>query len=855
MTTYREVSVIRPNIQQEYGSFKIYDEGRILIADGGGFGKTQQAIGAIRLIEIGTGRMPKTLAVVPNSGLEYWKSQLGTNYPRLRTTLLNDYGTRSLDRVVLDSDAIIVNHDVFGVKTTRDKVTQALENFKPDYVIVDEEHHTGDPKTHRYNMRRLTDRAKYLALLTATPVPDGMSDMFNLISMLEPENYPTPWHVARAYQKNPLVLGSVLNRKMLRRGDVELPEISTCFVEMNPDHAAVYAAVLAYEDISPTEKLDQLRKASLDPSLVEPDMITDPVLREKLNDIESSKYLELDRLVGNAIANGEKCVVFSSRFVNGVTRKLEERYKKHKALRIDGSVPTGRMGKESEREIVRHLFENSPEHCVLISNPHTMGESLPLVAASQEFLLDLPYSYGPLYQMTKRIDRRGQEKPVRITQLVVNYPMHPRGSIDAGINHLVSDKKRIIDIAMRGGRVKLEDGKLVSDSPVHTKRPILDVIYTPAQHVRRILTVMAGRSAESNERLIYANDGRTASDFADYYMHNWPMSYSGKTAQVYKRIIEGLQGSGEKISRILDAPSGPAILSMAMGIPTVSLDINIANFEKAKIMGAHPDNEYHKGYLHALPFTNDEFDLVLCSLGLNHTELERTDMTGRIIREREMSIKEQNRVSRKRAFNIQALPAYLDLDLDKLYAGMKLAGFEVIPELSGKVMATEPKDSKFSVYVITSRKYTDPVLEIPKEYFEFNVDRNVMESKRGKRKPDASIDGQTNHEICTQFAFQHESGLDDLQDTVSRYLFTNLRTNMKTILESLPATTIDGNEYITITMPRNMTLYEPKAVVEDLLLRLLMNHTNATRRELRKSDNELYQEFRRLNLLHLIPER
>src|SRR3989344_2279725 len=853
MTTYREVSVIRPNIQQEYGSFKIYDEGRILIADGGGFGKTQQAIGAIRLIEIGRGRTPKTLVVAPNSGLEDWKSQLGANYPELRTTLLNDYSAQSLGRAVSDSGAIIVNHNVFGGNTTRDKVTEALENFRPDYVIVDEEHHTGDPKTHRYNIRRLTDRAEYLALLSATPVPDGMSNLFNLISMLEPENYPTPWHVARAYHKNPLVLGSVLNRKMLRRGDVELPEISTCFVDMNPDQTAVYDAVLGYEDISPTEKLDQLRKASLDPALVEPDIINDPALREKLKYIESSKYLELDRLVANAITNGEKCVVFSSRFVDGVTRKLEERYKKYKALRIDGSLPTGYMGKESEREMVRHLFETSPEHFVLVANADTMGESLPLVAASQEFLLDLPYSYGPLYQMTKRIDRRGQEKPVGITQLVANYPLHPKGSIDAGINHLVSEKERIIDIAMRGGKVKLEEGKLVSDSPVHTKRPIGDVIYTPAQHVRRILAAMAGRSAEFNEGLIYANDGRIASDFAGYYMHNWPLSYSGKTAEAYKRIIGGLQGSGERMKRRLDAPSGPAILSMAMGIPTVNLDINGANFEKAKSMGAHPGNEYHNGYLHALPFASDGFDLVLCSLGLNHTELERIDKNGRTIREREMSVKEQNRVSRNGAFNIQALPAYLGLDLDRIYAGMALAGFEVIPDLSGKVVATEPEGSKFGVYIITSRKYKEPASEIPKEYFEFDIDSNIMESKNKKRKPNVSIPGQTNQEICTQFAFQHERGLKDLQNTLSDYVLNNVRSNIETIVNNLPATTIDGNEYVTITMPRNVTLYEPKAVVEDLLFQLLTNHTNATRREVRSNDNQLYQEFRRLNLLHLIP--
>src|SRR3989344_7864380 len=101
MITYREVSVIRPNIQQEYGSFKIYDEGRILIADGGGFGKTQQAIGAIRLIEIGRGRTPKTLVVAPNSGLEYWKSQPGANYLKLRSTFLKNNRPKFLTRTVL----------------------------------------------------------------------------------------------------------------------------------------------------------------------------------------------------------------------------------------------------------------------------------------------------------------------------------------------------------------------------------------------------------------------------------------------------------------------------------------------------------------------------------------------------------------------------------------------------------------------------------------------------------------------------------------------------------------------------------------------------------------------------------
>ncbi len=852
---YQEVKPVNPNGQQEFGSFSIYDKKRFLIADEGGYGKTIQAIDAKRLIEIGNNERIKALVICPNSAREYWTAQVTTNYPDQTALVLDRYSPEALQQAS-DADFVIVNHNVFGNKRTRSILIEGLGQIGFGYIIVDESHNTKNPSAFRSkHIRKLTDGIEYLALLSATPVPDKLQDIYALISMMEPETYPTALSVMKVYQRNPLVLGSVLNQRMLRRGEEEIPEVTPWVVNLGEDHMRVYTEVLEYGDISPTEKLDQLRKASLDPSLVDPELISDPELRARLKDLDSSKYRELDKLLSDVVQAGEKAVVFTSRFKEGVTRKLEQRYEQYGALRIDGDVKAGYMGKRSRREEVRQLFQTSPDHKVLITNPETMGEGVSLIGASYVIFLDLPYTPATFYQAIKRVDRRGQERDVTVVNMITNYPFHRKGSIDVGVRELIEEKKRLIDFVMRGGKVKLEEGKLVSDTPTSAQRPIDERLYSSRQQLRRILTRMVGRSSSDNSHFLDRHDGRMAQEFAEVYAEGWEYSYSAKTAQVYEKIIEGLIASGEPLGRMLDVASGPAVLSRVLGRPVVNLDINSAHFEKAKELCAHPDNEFYKGFMHELFFDDVSFDLVLCSLGLHFAELERKDKEKGIVRERERAIREANRALRRNGYYIITLPDYLEVDELKFYEGLEMMGFEVVRELSGKVFATEPEDSRFRVYAVTARKVNRPSSEIDKEYFEFKTDKQIMESRERQGRLNNVIPPQPRLELCREFAFYDpRQGLETVESRLDKY--TNTRKSKDVLsearrsLQELDVLTMDDKEYfVVIESRRLLTIYVPRERIETMLKELELNHRGESRKRLQETDLALFRDLRRLHLI------
>lgn len=826
----------------------------MLIGDVGGFGKTLEGIEAIKYIQAATGQAPKALVITTNTAREHWVREVATNYST-NVTLLDRYDKVHLNSLY-DKDVVVVNVDIFGNKKRREDVTDALMKIRFPYVIIDEAHNIRNPEAFRSTqLRKLvgaipkeqrTWSPQYFVALTATPIFDTIDDAYILINMLEPDTYPTPRSVELAHKRNPLVIHSVLKRRMLRRGDDGLPSMENVLVELNPDQLAVYTDVLEYDDITPTEKLDQLRKAALDPSLVNPDYISDPQLREKLLEIPSSKYAEVDKIVEKSIAEGEKVVIFSSRFKEGVTKKLEERYERFGALRIDGDLKAGYRGRVSEREMVRQLFQDSRDHCVLVVDP-VVSEAISLTGASVGVLLDSGYTWGGRYQLMKRLDRPGQDKSVHFYNLIAHYSLHPKGSIDVGINELVESKRQVAQIVINGGKLKEEEGKLIADIPPSSQKSVVDREFSSRQHLARIRNAMIGMGGKHNLNLIMRNDGRLARDYAEYYNMGWEYSYSAKTAQVYKRIIEGLMGS-ETFERFADLASGPAVLSRSLGMPTVNVDMN--PFFEDTVKAINPQNRFVRAMLDDLPFEDGEFDITLCSLALQLLTQKR-DRQGKEIRERERAIREGSRILRKNGIYIAALPDFVSFDKDRFYEGMNLLGLTPIPDLSGRVIATEPPDSKYQAYIITARKTGKSESEVPPEYFAFNIDRMVTESKADKKS--LKLPPEPRLEICKDFAFvDPENGTEDIGRRVRAYSSRHLREEVKRKVGTLYTERKDGIEYIVIKYPRRKLItYVPRNKVEQLLEQAKTNYGNLSREELQEMDPKLFKELRRLRLLNL----
>lgn len=687
------------NWYQTIGVETFYKSKKLIIADEMGLGKTAQAVAGKLEIENRSGKRAKTLVVIPNTLKEQWYDRIQEYCDRKQTTVvLDNYKEKDL-KEVKDSDFVIVNFDVFGTNGTGNRLTASLMENKFDYVILDEAHNVKNGKAlSSANIKKIADSVEYLCMLSGTPIPNDMTDTYMMISLLDPERYPTWKDVMMRYRYDADAIGSVLRANKIKRSlkdVIGLPplrqniESTSGVLELSPEQREVYKAVLENDFLEGTKKLQELRKALLDPSLVDPRVVFDPVLREKLTSIPSTKYRELERVVKEKTENGEKVVIFSPLFMTGVTEKLERTLKDYGVVRIDGSVPNKeRAGKIKD-------FKSDPYKKVFIGTTATTGEGIDdLTTASCVIFLDETYTTAERNQAIARVYRPGQKKEVNVISLAA------KDSVDEGVLELLGWKEKLVKI-LEDGEERLSDEDMRDFRHGYAAhRFIRSRMYTPQQEY----AIQAGQMVDKGSEIINRNRDKLKA-FADNYLMNWDLSYQGNTALACRDIVRALS-KGANLSRKIDLGSGPGALSHVLNEPTVNVDILPWHFEKKGF--AHPDSKNIVGSFHDLKkeLADESFDLAVMSLSFHDTsprfmEGERS--------EREQAVREANRILRKDGYIVVALPRsrvdpVTSLGLMKSFSKM---GFEPVPEMIGPVRDGSG-ETDFEVYMSVYKKLGNP---------------------------------------------------------------------------------------------------------------------------------------------------
>lgn len=756
-----------PHISTLEGSKFIVDNERALLAYEMGLYKTAAAVLGFDALENKFGKKLRAVVACPAFLKEHWEREIikyCKNTPQI-VRIDTQSKERDFKKIKREgADFILVNYELLYRNLRDGDVRSELKKVGYDYLIGDEIQLTQNPDALRsMALKDLADNAKYIALLSGTPIPNTIDDAFNIVSMLYPKEYPTAKDVDRAFGIDPTVLYWMLNgpnTKMLRReiSDVmDLPPITHIPVPiiMNKEQEDIYTHLYLRSDLNPCTKMIQMQKALLDPVLIDSKFITDKTLKEKLKSIQSSTYQKLDEIIAEELRNDKKIVIYSSHFRDGVTDKIAERYKDVGIVRIDGisAKLRKREGEElCERERKRVEFQTDPKKRILVANIDTIYLGNDLTAASRLINLDPPHTFEEFYQGQKRIHRPGQTDEVKVFNLIGKYDINPYGSVNEGIEKQRKDKERIITYVVDGGieKLSLEDREKISAKPMHKIRNVEHTVMSPYQLVTNHSLNLFGLGPEEILRRLEKDNGKLGKEFPALYTIEWNMSYSGKTAKVYKKIIEGLISSGEYLGRKADLASGPAILSHALNQSTTNIDLNKYSLEKGKEF-AKQNNVNIVGSIHQLPsppFTNESFNLAVCSLGLYYLKIEQ----------RENALRESNRILRPKGYFIMTIPPSLVEDHgieDKLWQGLEYLGLDVIPELSGLVKATEPVDSNFKVHLTTCKKIKTPLEErLSSNQFAFVRDSPTITPTKDKKYvgPKSSL-YETRPEICTKFGF------------------------------------------------------------------------------------------------------
>lgn len=161
---------------------------RVLIADEVGLGKTIEA-GHIMLELSARRELKNALIVCPNSLKEKWQTELSEKFG----FNFEIYDVRRLVNDIKKKDGYvraILNYEKIR-PSKRDELFEALDSYRRfDFILCDEAHKLRNRETlvHK-GMARLLDSPAAAVFLTATPVMTKEENLFNLLSLLDPEQY------------------------------------------------------------------------------------------------------------------------------------------------------------------------------------------------------------------------------------------------------------------------------------------------------------------------------------------------------------------------------------------------------------------------------------------------------------------------------------------------------------------------------------------------------------------------------------------------------------------------------------------------------------------------------------------
>ncbi|WP_404452995.1 DEAD/DEAH box helicase [Virgibacillus necropolis] len=393
--------------------------GRAILADEVGLGKTIEA-GLILKEYMVRGLIKKVLILVPASLVNQWVQELNDKFYIQAVSFRKNYAWDQCDIIVSSIDT-----------AKRDQHREKISELNFDFILIDEAHKLKNHKTQNYEFVRSLKK-KYCLLLTATPVQNKLSDIFNLVSILKPgylgnyEEFLQRYGTDRKKIKQDKYLKQLVQHVMVRntRTNTELNtvkrHIDTIWVTFSDEERAVYdqldnltAQLAGFTKITLQRELCSSREAcylSMKKMQEKSTEITgfDPLLTEIEQLPNHSKALKLVELVKGL--GDEKVIIFTE--YRSTQLFLQWTLQQHGIT----SVPFRGGFKRGKKDWMKQLFQN---HAQVLIATEAGGEGINLQFCHHLINYDLPWNPMRLEQRIGRIHRYGQENDVFIYNLAI----------------------------------------------------------------------------------------------------------------------------------------------------------------------------------------------------------------------------------------------------------------------------------------------------------------------------------------------------------------------------------------------------------------------------------------------------
>ena len=427
------------NYQRVGVEFLAVSNGRAIIADEMGVGKTAQALAYIK-----HAGYKRTLVVCPASVKFAWETEV-KKWTNLKAVIIDP--KTDITKIDPDVHIWVINYDILK------KNYAQLSKIRFDCMIGDEATYIKSTQAIRTKaFRQISRNIPSVILLSGTPLLSRPSELFSLLNIIDQKIWDnwytyarrfcamkqTRWGIDFSGASNTEELHSRIKRYFIRREkkDVlkELPAkiFINVPVQLDKETSREY-------DVAANNLADYLRKYAGK----QPPAIAKALAAEKLTQLNVLRQLcalgkveTAHELISSVIESGEKVIVFSS-FVEPLER-LKARFK-GKAVILTGQTPV------SERQGIVEAFQNDPGVQVFLGGYKSAGIGITLTAAANFIGLDYPWTNADLSQAIDRLHRIGQE-----ANSVNIYQLSAIDTIDDDMKDILDHKQDIFDQVIDG---------------------------------------------------------------------------------------------------------------------------------------------------------------------------------------------------------------------------------------------------------------------------------------------------------------------------------------------------------------------------------------------------------------------
>ena len=260
------------------------ENNRVLIADEVGLGKTIEAGMIYKEIDARED-LKISLIVVPSSLTQKWKEEFAIRFDEYFEIYKTNQFLNFIDEVENYSNSKLIHKKIIlSYHTLRDeRVMKKLKNsfFEVDFLIMDEVHTTRNIETSTYKSAEIiTSLSDYILFLTATPIQNSLSDLFNILSLLDNDYFKDYEYFKKMLKPNPIIHKVI----SLLRNNSPLEEIKIFIKENEEDSYPIFLKTI-FNKILNSVNIDNTQKIEFIDNLIKSDHLSFIINRTKKKDV------------------------------------------------------------------------------------------------------------------------------------------------------------------------------------------------------------------------------------------------------------------------------------------------------------------------------------------------------------------------------------------------------------------------------------------------------------------------------------------------------------------------------------------------------------------------------------------